>query len=126
MPSTHLAWNPKHVIVQWIGIGTHTHTNTHTHTHTLSISWKAGGTIKFSQVNNNTYNPSAVCILRRHKVLLIAIRPSDGDVKPGRPPWCFSRRAGYEPAPGSAFSLPFIIIPYNTITLHKQLLIQSP
>ena len=26
-PSIHLAWNPKHVIVQWVGIGTHTHTN---------------------------------------------------------------------------------------------------
>ena len=23
-PSIHLAWNPKHVIVQWVGIGTHT------------------------------------------------------------------------------------------------------
>ena len=28
MPSIHLAWNPKHVIVQWVGIGTHTHTHT--------------------------------------------------------------------------------------------------
>ena len=43
-----------------------------------------------------------------------------------RPPWCFSRRAGYEPAPGFTFSLPFIIIPHKTITLHKQLLLQSP
>ena len=25
---THLAWNLKHVIVQWVGIGTHTHTFT--------------------------------------------------------------------------------------------------
>ena len=25
MPSIHLAWNPKHVIVQWVGIGTHTY-----------------------------------------------------------------------------------------------------
>ena len=25
MPSIHLAWNPKHLIVQWVGIGTHTH-----------------------------------------------------------------------------------------------------
>ena len=24
-PSVYLAWNPKHVIVQWVGIGTHTH-----------------------------------------------------------------------------------------------------
>ena len=30
-------------------------------------------------------NPSAGCMLRRHIVLLIAIRPSDGDVKPGSP-----------------------------------------
>ena len=30
-------------------------------------------------------NPSAVCMLRRHIVLLIVIRPSDGDVKPGGP-----------------------------------------
>ena len=28
-------------------------------------------------------NPSAIQMLRRHIVLLIAIRPSDGDVKPG-------------------------------------------
>ena len=42
-----------------------------------------------------------------------------------RPPWSFSRRAGYEPAPGFTFSLPVIIIPHNTITLHKQLHIQS-
>ena len=25
MPSIHLARNPKHIIVQWVGIGTHTH-----------------------------------------------------------------------------------------------------
>ena len=54
-------------------------------------------------------------MLRRHIVLLIAIRLSDGDVKTWQPPWCFSRRAGYEPAPGFTFSLPFIIIPHNTI-----------
>ena len=28
LPSIHLAWNPKRVIVQWVGIGTHTHTHT--------------------------------------------------------------------------------------------------
>ena len=27
-PSIHLTWNPKHVIVQRVGIGTHTHTHT--------------------------------------------------------------------------------------------------
>ena len=26
-PSIHLAWNPKHAIVQWVGIGTHIHTH---------------------------------------------------------------------------------------------------
>ena len=26
MPSIQLAWNPKRIIVQWVGIGTHTHT----------------------------------------------------------------------------------------------------
>ena len=33
-PSIHLAWNPKHVIVQRVGIGKHTHAHTYTHTHT--------------------------------------------------------------------------------------------
>ena len=35
-------------------------------------------------------------------------------------PRCFSRRTDYESAPGFTFSLPFIIIPHNTVTLHKQ------
>ena len=53
-------------------------------------------------------------------VLLIAIRPSDGDVKPGGPLDAFrEEQAGYEPAPGFTFSLPYIIISHNTITLHK-------
>ena len=57
-------------------------------------------------------------MLRRHIVLLISIRPSDGDVKPGGPVGVFSRRAGYEPALGFTFSLPFIIIfiPHNNYT----------
>ena len=63
-------------------------------------------------------------MLRRHNTV-----DSDSSIGWGRytwrPPWCFSRRAGYEPAPGFAFSLPFIIIPHNKITLHKQLHIQS-
>ena len=42
-----------------------------------------------------------------------------------RPPWCFSRRAGYDPAPGFTFSLSFII-QHNTITLHKQSHLESP
>ena len=47
-------------------------------------------------------------------ILLIAIRPSDGNVKPGG-----HLGAGYEPAPGFTFSLPFIT-PHNTITIHIQ------
>ena len=27
MPSIRLAWNPKHIIVQWVGIGKNTHTH---------------------------------------------------------------------------------------------------
>ena len=27
-PSIHRVWNPKHIIVQWVGIGTHTHITT--------------------------------------------------------------------------------------------------
>ena len=47
------------------------------------------------------------------------IHPSDGVVNPWRSPWCFSRRAGYEPALGFTFSLPFIIIiPHSTTQLH--------
>ena len=56
-------------------------------------------------------------MLRR---LLVAIRPLEGTLSLAAPR-CFSRKAGYEPAPGFTFSLPFIIIPHNTITLHKQL-----
>ena len=50
--------------------------------------------------------------------MLIAIRPSDGDVKAWRSPWCFSRRAGYESAPGLTLSLPFITLPHSTTQLH--------
>ena len=32
-PSIRLVQNPKHIIVQWVGIGTHTHTHACTHTH---------------------------------------------------------------------------------------------
>ena len=28
-PSIHLEWNPKHIIVQWVGIGTHTFSHTY-------------------------------------------------------------------------------------------------
>ena len=40
--------------------------------------------------------------------------PASDSIGPGfdprRPPWGFSRRAGYESAPGFIFTLPFIII----------------
>ena len=45
-------------------------------------------TTQLHYTNSYTYshpNPSAVCMLRRHTVLLIVIRPSDGDVTPGGP-----------------------------------------
>ena len=38
-------------------------------------------------------NPFAVYMLRRHIILLIAIRPPDGDVKPGRPLGAFREDA---------------------------------
>ena len=58
-------------------------------------------------------------------VLLLAIRPSVGDVMPGGPLGAFSRRAGYESAPGfTTLSLPFITS--RTTQLHKQLQLQSP
>ena len=44
-------------------------------------------------------------MLRRHIVLLIAIRSSDGDIKPRGP-------LG---APGFTFTLPFIIIPITQL-----------
>ena len=96
------------------------------HLNIFNLGARRGGDVHFLIVRlyitvlDYIPNPSAVCMLRRHIVLLIAIRPSDGDVKPGGPPWSFSRRAGYEPEPGFTFSLTFII-PHNTITLHKQL-----
>ena len=60
-------------------------------------------------------------MLRRHIVLLRAIRPPDGDVKPGGPLGAFREEQAMSPAPGFTFSLPFIvIITHNIITLHKQ------
>ena len=58
--------------------------------------------------------------------MLIAIRPSDGDVKPGGHLGAFREEQAMSPAPGFTFSLPFIIISHNTITLQKQLHFQSP
>ena len=37
----HLAWNPKHVIVQWVGIGTHTHFRLPTFFSVVSIAPQA-------------------------------------------------------------------------------------
>ena len=34
----HLVWNPKHVIVQWVGIGTHTHTHTYSDLNNYGLS----------------------------------------------------------------------------------------
>ena len=60
-------------------------------------------------------------MLRRHIILFIVIRPSDGDVKPGGPLGAFREEQGMSRAPDFTFSLP-IIIPHNTIiTLQKQL-----
>ena len=59
-------------------------------------------------------------MLRRHIVLLIAIRSSDGDVKPGGPLVLFEKNRLWA-GTGFHLLLPFIIIPHNTITLHKQL-----
>ena len=56
-------------------------------------------------------------------VLLIAIRPSDGDVKLGGPLGAFREEQAMSRHRGFTFSL--IIIPHNKITLHKQLHIQS-
>ena len=67
-------------------------------------------------------------MLRRHIVLLIEIRPSDGDIKLGGPLGAFREeqamsRHRVSPSP----FLPFIIIiPQNTITPQKQLHLQSP
>ena len=53
--------------------------------------------------------------LRRHIVLLIAIRPSDGDVKPGGPLGSFREEQAMSRHRVTLFSLLFIIIPHNTI-----------
>ena len=58
-----------------------------------------------------------------HTVLLIAIRLSDGDAKPGGPLGAFREeqaKSRHRVSPS-----PFIINPHNTITLHKQLHLQS-
>ena len=46
-----------------------------------------GGVVNFNLKFFNLWarRGGVVCMLRRHIVLLIAIRPSDGDVKPGGP-----------------------------------------
>ena len=71
-------------------------------------------------------NPSAVCMLRRHIVLLIAIRPSDGDVKPGGPlgPFREEQAMSWHRVSPS----PFLSSSSHTTQLHytKQLHIQSP
>ena len=61
------------------------------HLKILNLGARRGGDVHF--INARLYttgldkipNSSAVYKLRRHIILLIAIRPSDGDVKPGGP-----------------------------------------
>ena len=67
-------------------------------------------------------------MLRRHIVLLIAIRPWDGDVKPSGPLGAFREEQAMSRHRVSTFSLPFIIIPHSTtqtathtVTLKPQL-----
>ena len=61
------------------------------HLNIFNLGARRGGDVHFLIVRlyitvlDYIPNPSAVCMLRRHIVLLIAIRPSDGDVKPGGP-----------------------------------------
>ena len=45
----------------------------------------SGGISSRTLCTSHCTNPSTVCMLRRHIVLLIAIRPLDGDIKPGGP-----------------------------------------
>ena len=73
-------------------------------------------------------NPSVVYTLRRHMVvlLLIAIRPSDWDGKPGGPLGAFGEEQAMRRHRVFSFSLHFIINPHNTITLYKQLHLPSP
>ena len=59
------------------------------HLKIFNLGARRGGNVHFLiarlyiTVLDQIPNPSAVCMLRRHIVLLIVIRPSDGDVKPG-------------------------------------------
>ena len=61
-------------------------------------------------------NPSAVCMLRRHIVLLIAIHPSDGDVKPGGPLGAFREEQAMSRHQISAS--PFLSSSSHTTQLH--------
>ena len=63
----------------------------------FNLGARRGGDVHFLiarlyiKVLDSIPNPSAVCMLRRHIVLLIAIRPSDGDVKPSGPVVLFEK-----------------------------------
>ena len=61
-------------------------------------------------------NPSAVRMLRRHIVLLIAIRPSDGDVKPGGPLGAFREEQAMSRHRISPS--PFLSSSFHTTQLH--------
>ena len=51
-------------------------------------------------------------------ILLIAIRPSDGDIKPGGPLGAFREEQAMSQVPDFTFSLSFTIIPHSTTQLH--------
>ena len=55
------------------------------HLKIFNLGARRGGDVHFLIARLYITDPSAVYMLRRHIILLIAIRPSDGDVKPGGP-----------------------------------------
>ena len=60
------------------------------HLKIFNLGARRGGDVRFLIarlyiIGLDIPNPSAACMLRRHIALLIAVRPSDGDVKPGGP-----------------------------------------
>ena len=88
------------------------------HLEIFNLGARKGGDVYF--LISRLY-PSALRMLRRRIVLLIEIRPSDGDVKPGGPLGAFREEQAM--SQHRVLHSPFlIIIPHNIITLH----IQSP
>ena len=86
------------------------------------------GYLSSPKVCRSNLETPCIYMLRRHIILLIAIRSSDGDVKPGGPLGAFREeqamsRTGFHLLPSFHHHHPTF---HNTITLHKQLHIQSP